>query len=442
MGIGEKKMNICVLGLWHLGSVTSACLAKLGHSVIGLEFDKEVVKELQNGNAPLLEPGLNELISEQIKAGRLSFTSDPSEALKQASVVWITFDTPVDENDVADIMFLENNFKKIMPYLNDGIGVVVSSQAPVGFINNIEEIFVKQYPHKKHYFACSPENLKLGKALDAFLNPDRIIIGVKNHESKDFFSPLFSSITNRLEWMKIESAEMTKHAINSFLAISVCFANEIASICEQVGADAKEVERGLKSESRIGPKAYLGPGVSFSGGTLARDINFLVKLSDTYKFPAFLIKAVNNSNYFHKSWIERKCQQFLGDLKKKKIAILGLTYKPGTDTLRRSFAVELAKSLHAQGVLINGFDPVVKEIPQELAKIISLKHSMAEAVLDSDVVVIATQWPEFRQFDDGALDLMKNKLIIDPNGFIAKLVEPKNLKYISVGKSLAKESDK
>ena len=167
-------------------------------------------------------------------------------------------------------------------------------------------------------------------------------MGSEIRNQKKFFLLYFCSITDRLEWMKIESAEMTKHAINSFLAISVCFANEVASICEQTGADAKEVERGLKTESRIGPKAYLKPGVAFSGGTLARDINFLMKLSDKHKLPSYLIKAVNDSNAFHKKWIERKCSQFLGSLKKKTIAILGLTYKPGTDTLRRSLAVELA----------------------------------------------------------------------------------------------------
>jgi len=427
-------MNICVFGLWHLGLVTSACLAKLGHKVVGLDFDKEVVKGLQNVKVPIFEPGLNELISEQIKAGRLFFSCDAREALRKAQILWFAFDTPVDENDAADIRFLENNFKKIMPYLNDGTAIVVSSQVPAGFIGKTENEFVKQYPDKKCYFACSPENLKLGRALDAFLNPDRIIIGIRNQKSKERFFPLFSSITDRLEWMKIESAEMTKHAINSFLAVSVCFANEIACLCEQTGADAKEVERGLKTESRIGPKAYLSPGAAFCGGTLARDINFLIKLSGKYKLPAYLIKSINESNSFHKKWIERKCRQLLGDFKRKTIAILGLTYKPGTDTLRGSFSVELAKSFHAQGASVIGFDPVIKSIPKHLTKIIGLKHSLEETVPIADVVIIAVEWPEFLQLGGDRVDLMKNRLIIDPNGFIAKLVEHKGLNYISVGK--------
>lgn len=435
-------MNICVFGLGHLGLVTSACLAKLDHIVVGLDFNKEIVGGLQNGKAPLFEPGLNELISENMQADRLSFTHEPRKALKTAQVVWLAFDTPINDNDKADLLFLENNFRKIMPYFNNGVKIVISSQAPVGFINKIEKKILKHYPNKKCYFACSPENLKLGKALDAFLNPDRIIIGIKNQESKEAFTPLFSSITTRLEWMKIESAEMTKHAINSFLAISVCFANEVASICEQAGADAKEVERGLKTESRIGPKAYLSPGMAFSGGTLARDVNFLIKLSDKYKLPSYLIKAVNDSNSFHKNWIERKCRQVLKSLKKKTVAILGLTYKPGTDTLRQSFAVELAKSLHAKGATVNGFDPVIKRIPNNISTVLRLKNSVREAIIDAEAIIIATEWPEFLQFGYDVINLMKNKPVIDPNGFIAKLVEFENLNYFSVGRSFNKDHKK
>lgn len=442
MDTGETVMNICVFGLWHLGLVTSACLAKLGHTVIGLDFNKEIVRGLQNKKTPLFEPGLNELILENMQAGKLSFTYEPGEALKSTGILWFAFDTPVDDKDAADILFLENNFRKIMPYINEGMRIVISSQAQVGFVNRIENLFIERYPNKKCYFACSPENLKLGKALEVFLNPDRIIIGVRNQEAKEAFTPLFSSITTRLQWMKVESAEMTKHAINSFLAASVCFVNEIASICERVGADVKEVELGLKTESRIGPKAYLSPGAAFSGGTLARDVNFLIKLSSKFKLSSYLIKAVNQSNSFHKNWVERKCRQFLRSFKKKTVAILGLTYKPGTDTLRRSPAVELAKSLHAQGAIVNGFDPVIKSIPNDLSMVVRLKNSAREAIIDADAVIIATEWPEFLQFNDDMINLMKDKLVIDPNGFIAKLVEFKHLNYFSVGKSFDKERKK
>jgi len=427
-------MNICVFGQWHLGPVTSSCLASLGHHVIGLDSDRDVIQGLQRGKAPLFEPGLNELIAEQMRSGRLSFSSNAREALKSAQVLWFAFDTPVNGKDQADIMFLRNNFDKIMPFLKKGMGIIISSQAPVGFVSKIEKELVIKYPNKKCYFASSPENLKLGRSVDAFLNPDRIIIGVNCQESKAIFSPLFSSITDQLEWMAIESAEMTKHAINSFLALSICFANEMALICEKTGADAKEVERGLKTESRIGPKAYLSPGMAFSGGTLARDINFLIKLSEQYKLPSSLIKAVNESNSFHQNWIEDKCQGVLGNFKKKTVAILGLTYKPGTDTLRRSFALQLAQTLHAQGARVTAFDPAIKSISKPFSKAIELKQSVKEAILDAEVVIIATECPEFLDLGEDIINLMKNKIIIDPNGFIAKQVMRKGIKYISVGR--------
>jgi UDPglucose 6-dehydrogenase len=434
MGIGAKRMNICVFGLWHQGLVTSACLAKLGHQVVGLDFDKGVVKGLQGGKTPLLEPGLNGLIAQQMQAGRLTFVHDAGEALRKAQVLWFAFDTPLDDKDAADIKFLEDNFKKIMAHLKDGMGVVVSSQAPVGFISNLEKKFVKQYPKKKCYFACLPENLRLGRAIDAFLHPDRIVVGVRGKESKEILSPLFSSITDRLEWMTIESAEMTKHAINSFLAASVCFINELASICERTGADVKEVERGLRTESRIGPQAYLKPGIAFSGGTLARDINFLVKLSGQYKLPSYLLRSIHHSNSFHEKWIERKCRQYLRGLKGKKIAILGLTYKPGTDTLRRSFAVDLAKLLDAKGAEVTGFDPAIKSLPKHLSGIIGFKKSIREAIINADALIIAVEWPEFLQCGEDIIRLMKNKTIIDPNGLLARLIEHQDLNYVSVAK--------
>ncbi|HOW58708.1 MAG TPA: nucleotide sugar dehydrogenase [Candidatus Omnitrophota bacterium] len=433
-------MNICVFGLWHLGSVTSACLAKLGHAVVGLDFDKAVVKRLRNGKAPLFEPGLDGLISKKLCAQRLSFTCDAKEALKTAQVVWVTFDTPVNDKDTADILFVERNIKKIMPYLKTETAIIVSSQAPVGFTGKIEKIFRKNFPEKKCYFACSPENLRLGKAIDVFLHPDRIVIGVNTEKTKEVLLPLFSSITDRLEWMKTESAEITKHAINSFLATSICFANEIACLCEKMGADFKEVEHGLKSESRIGPKAYLGAGMAFSGGTLARDVDFLIKLSRKNKLPSHLIKAVSESNAQHKEWVQWKCHELFRNLKKKNIAILGLTYKSGTNTLRRSLAVELAKKLKGEGARVYGYDPIIKTLPADLARSIKLKSNIKDAVDNADLVILATEWPELQEMSPEMIQLMMNKVVIDPGGFLLKVIGSGNENYFYVGKGNEKRS--
>ncbi|MDD1701393.1 MAG: nucleotide sugar dehydrogenase [Methanoregula sp.] len=430
-------MKICVFGLWHLGSVIAAGLAESGHTVTGLDFDQEKIGNLRNARAPIAESGLNELILKNLREKKLSFTYAPQSALADAEVLWIAFDTPVDEQDNADPGYIEKNFEAVAEFLPDRIKILISSQVPVGFTRTLARKFHEKYPDKKAFFAYSPENLRLGKALKTFLEPDRIVIGTESDE-KEMFFPVFLPVSDRLEWMSIESAEMTKHAINSFLATSICFANEIATLCEYVGADAKEVERGLKTEERIGPKAYLTPGNAFSGGTLARDIRFLQKLGDNNHLPVYLINAVLNSNDFHKTWIKRKCREALGDLKGKHISVLGLTYKPGTDTLRRSFSVELCTWLHNEGATVTAFDPAIHELPPELQKILLLSPDSTSAVKNADCLIIATEWPEFRKIKKDTLIEMRTKILIDPDGFVEKnLGTAQNIRYLTVGRDLS-----
>ena len=428
-------MKICVLGLWHLGSVTSAGLAKLGHTVVGLDFNKEVIEMLQNARAPVSEPGLNELIRDTLERKTLRFTHDPRVALPDADVLWIAFDTPVDEQDNADITYIEKNFEKITPFIHDEMKIIISSQVPVGFTRHLQNQFYKKNPGEKVYFAYSPENLRLGKALKTFLEPDRIIIGI-NSEEKELFLPVFTSISDQLEWMSIESAEMTKHAINAFLATSICFANEVATLCECTGANAKEVERGLKTEERIGPKAYLNPGNAFSGGTLARDVLFLQNIGKENLLPMHLINSVLESNDYHKKWIQRKCLETMGELNGKHIAVLGLTYKPGTNTLRRSLSVELCRWLKDQGAEVTAFDPAIQELPPELHTIISLSSDIAGSVENADCIIIATEWPDFKKIKKEIITTMRGKIIIDPNGFMdGTLGNIQHMRYFAVGRS-------
>ena len=430
-------MRVCVFGLWHLGSVISAGLAHLGHTVVGFDFNRDTIENFQNGKAPISEPGLNELILENLQKKTLSFTNDPALALAECDIVWIAFDTPVDEQDNADFGYIEKSFNTVSGLLQNGTKIIISSQVPVGFTRSLSEKFHECHPDLNVYFAYSPENLRLGKALNVFLEPDRIIIGIRPNE-KSIFYPIFASICDRLEWMSIESAEMTKHAINAFLATSVCFANEVATICEYVGADAKEVERGLKTEERIGPKAYLKPGSAFSGGTLARDIRFLQELGEKHHLPIPVINAVPESNDFHKTWIKRKCLEALGDLKGKRISVLGLTYKPGTDTLRRSLSVELCKWLNDQGAEVVAFDPVIHEIPPELQKIFLLSSDVASAIKNADCIIIATEWPDFQKIQMDSLIHMRIKILIDPNGFVkCNMGTTNNVRYLTVGSDLS-----
>ncbi len=430
-------MKVCVVGLWHLGSVIAACLSSGGHQVYGLDFDAQVIEGLNQGKAPLFEPGLDDLIQKGIQAHTLRFTTNPEPALRAAAVIWLTYDTPVDEDDRADVEYVVERMTRLFLYLQDGQEVLISSQLPVGSAKRLQEMFEETHPGKQVDFSCSPENLRLGKAISVFIQPDRVVIGTRTEKSRAVFAQLFSPFTDRIEWMGVESAEMTKHALNAFLATSVTFINEIAILCEQVGADAKEVERGLKTEARIGPKAYLGPGSAFAGGTLARDVAFLSQLGETYKQPIYIVPAVKASNDAHKSWHRRHLDQSLGGLRGKTIAVWGLTYKPGTNTLRRSSAIELCTWLLSQGAKVQAHDPSITTLSEEYPQI-QLSASPQEALKNADALVIATEWPEYKNIELGnELQKMKKQLVLDANRFLAGQIESiaADVKYITVGKA-------
>lgn len=428
-------MQVCVQGLWHLGSVTAACLASVGHDVIGLDIDPTTIDGLVEGRVPLFEPGLDALVKSGIANKNLRFLASPAEAVASAAVLWVAFDTPVDEDDQADVEFVHTQIKKVLPLLAKGAIVLVSSQMPVGSIRKLEDFARLSLPKKQLSFACIPENLRLGKAIDVFLKPDRIVVGIRNYKSRATLERLLLPITDKIEWMSIESAEMTKHAINSFLATSVTFANEIAAICELVGADAKEVERGLKTEERIGPRAYLSPGGPFAGGTLARDIEFLGKASSVKNLVTPLLSSVRPSNDEHKNWVRRKLLAQFGKLKDVTIAIWGLTYKPGTDTLRRSPAVELCDWLLEQGAFVHVHDPAVEHLPESWVGRQVFNHKVAlEALAEADVLVIGTECPEFCDKARELTSVAKSHLVvIDANRHLEMPLANSDIKYIAVG---------
>ena len=272
-------MRIVVQGLWHLGSVTAACLAEAGLNVTGLDPDAGVVGHLREGQPPLHEPGLPELVRKGMAARLLSFSTDPA-VVAGADLVWVAFDTPVDDEDRADPGYVERQVETLFPFLRDGAVVLISSQLPVGSTRRLATRFSAVASGRELAFAYSPENLRLGKAIEVFDHPERIIVGTEDRQPHPILAEVLGRFSDRLVWMSLESAEMVKHALNAFLATSVTFINEIASIAEKVGAQASDVEEGLKSEARIGRKAYLKPGAAFAGGTLARDVVFLGGLAD------------------------------------------------------------------------------------------------------------------------------------------------------------------
>jgi UDPglucose 6-dehydrogenase len=427
-------MTVCVLGLWHLGTVTAACLASAGHHVIGLDFDGAAVDALARGTPPVFEPGLEDLVRGGLAHGNLHFTTDAGAAA-DADIVWVTYDTPVDDDDRADVEFVIERVGRVLPHLRDGAQVLISSQLPAGTTRRIEAMFRAAAEGRRVSFAYSPENLRLGQAVAVFTRPDRIVMGVRADVDRARLETLLEPFTDRIEWMSVESAEMTKHALNAFLATSVAFINEVAALCEQVGADAGEVARGLKSDARIGPRAYVSAGAAFAGGTLARDVVFLSHLGEDRRVPLHLLPAIKSSNDAHREWPQRRLVQLLGSVSGVTVAVWGLTYKAGTDTLRRSSAVELCRWLAARGATVRAHDPAVKTVPRELLPHLEIAHEAVAAAAGASAVVLATPWPDYRSIEADALAaVMARPLVLDAARFLVQTLgaDPR-IEYFSVG---------
>jgi UDPglucose 6-dehydrogenase len=406
--------------------------------VTGID-DPPVVAGLATGKAPLFEPGLDELLAGGIAAGRLRFSADPATALRDVDLLWITYDTPVDDNDHADVGSVVARATALLPLLHDDAVVLVSSQLPVGTTRGLRNRFASEHPGRALHFACSPENLRLGSAIAAFTHADRIVIGCESDAARQRLEPLVAGLGCPVIWMGLESAEMVKHTINAFLATSITFTNEIAALCERLGADAGEVEAGIRSEPRIGRRAYVTPGGAFGGGTLARDVAFLSALAAAQGLTMPLIAGILPSNQQHAGWAFRRiCDLFeRSELEGIRATVLGLTYKPNTSTLRRSTALELCTVLHAAGADVRAFDPAVNDLPAEFATVIKLLPSAAAACSGADVLVVATEWPEFTRLDPAAvIAAMRRPLIVDQNGFLAQtLGKSPKISYVRVGKA-------
>jgi len=409
-------MRLAVAGLWHLGCVTAAGLASVGHDVIGYDADAERVAALRQGRAPLLEPGLDPLLGQGIAAGRLAFTSDAREAARGAQVLWVTADTPLDDEDRADLGPVLSLVADLAVSLRPGALALISSQAPVGFVRRLEQA----WSERGLRFACVPENLRLGQALVDFLRPERVLAGVRSDADRADLERLLAPLSWPIEWTSVESAEMAKHALNGFLATSAAFANELARLCEVTGADARQVERALRSDPRVGPRAYVAPGAAFAGGTLARDLRFLAGIARDRGVAAPLVEGVLASNQAHAAWLLETVRRRLHGVERPVCAVLGLVYKPGTDTLRRSASVELCARLVADGAALQVHDPALAQPPAELPSEARLCGTALGALAGADLAVIATPWPEFRGLTAEAfVQTMRRPCVVDPGWLLA-----------------------
>lgn len=434
-------MRIGVVGLWHLGEVYSACLAELGNTIVGIDENAEVVDNLNKAVVPLPEPKLEKIVAGNIKIGRLKFSTD-FKFLADCDAVWLTIDTPVDKQDKANTDKIFAYIKKALPHMKSGCLIIASSQLPVGSSSKISEFIKTARPGFKFNYAYVPENLRLGEAVDSFTKPSRIVIGIDNNQRKKELVQIFRKLKTNTLTVNVASAEMIKHATNAFLSTSLSFIYDIADICEKVGADVVEVSRGLRADERIGEKAYLDASAGFSGGHLARDLQYLRKISKAQKIDLPVINSVIRKNQGRRKIIFEKTTPYLGTFKGKTITFFGITYKSGTPTLVNSLPLTVAREALHLGSKINLCDPWVNkgeiknEIPQGR---FSYYADPYKSVQSSNAVICITPWDQLKKLDYKKISKLMSspKIFFDArNYFVNEIdtIEKAGIKYIGVGR--------
>lgn len=377
-------MKIGVAGLWHLGVMYAVGFAELGHEVIAYDPNPEAIKGLSRGDLLVFEPRLREMLLRNIEGGNLYFTNQELE-MENSDLLVLAYDTPVDDEDNADVDYVISEFTRIVEKLETETPILISSQLPVGSSDLIEKIMKKS--GNRGNVIVHPENLRLGRAIDSFFKPERIVAGTTDGKSDPIVINAFNGIDAPIVWMSRRSAEVTKHAINAFLATSVTFMGELSEICELVGADAKEVEIGLKSDPRIGTRAYLSPGLGFAGGTLARDVRKLSNLQNEIRSAPAIFTSLLESNRHNNAWVSRTLDKLAGHKVGLRICFWGVSYTDNTDTLRRSAIYELMKKLASEGARISFVeDLMIKDVIDP--KIICM-DSLEVSLSNIDVLVVS-----------------------------------------------------
>lgn len=418
--------TVLIVGAWHLGSVVGASLAEFGNSVFLWDPLIEIEKKWRKGGAPIYEPGLDALIACYWQT-RLFWCDEIENKVKSCDWIIFAFDTPTNNKDEVKLDFFYETFSEIAAHaVAKNCNFLITSQVPVGTCKKLKLELQRNNPDWSGQFIYQPENLRLGEALSSFRNPDRLVLGVEKSTSYSLvekqFRDLVQNFSTPIQCMSMESAEMLKHALNSFLATCVVFANELSEICEENGADAWEVVRSLKLDSRVGQKAFLRPGLGFAGGTLARDVKILAKLSEKPADENFF-ESLYKFNNSRTQWIVKILQKYLKNLEGKKILLLGATYKPNTSTMRRSPAIDLSRILHDLGANCLAMDPKADffefESDERETLPLSLINLSAEGFQEVDAAILITEWSEFLDLDWKKIgESMKQPLMIDTKNFL------------------------
>lgn len=432
-------MRIAVVGTGYVGLVTGTCFAETGNNVFCVDIDANKVNKLKNGEITIYEPGLEKLFLRNLKEERLHFTTNLEEGIKDASIIFLALPTPPGEDGSADLKYVlgvANDLGKIMT----GYKVIVDkSTVPVGTAERVRAAIAKNY--KGEFDVVSnPEFLREGVAVDDFMKPDRVVIGAGSEKSRKLMGDLYAPFVrqgNPVIFMDERSAELTKYAANSFLATKISFMNEIARLCELIGADVDMVRRGIGSDNRIG-KRFLFPGIGYGGSCFPKDVQALVRSSNEVNYDFKILNAVMDVNEEQKLHLVPKIKKyFKNDLKGKHFALWGLAFKPNTDDIREAPALYIIDALKAEGATVSAFDPeAMQNVKREIGDKITYAESQYEALKNADALIIATEWNEFRTPDFGKIEKsLKNKAIFDGrNLFEISAMRDQGFFYESIGR--------
>lgn len=433
-------MNICVVGTGYVGLVAGTCLAEMGNTVICVDNNKEKLEKLRNGIVPIFEPGLEEMIKSNTSENRLYFSDDLKASVEKSTICFIAVGTPQGEDGSADLKYVCQVAKEIGKAINEYKVIVDKSTVPVGTAEKVTEIIKKQTSHDFDVVS-NPEFLKQGAAVDDFLKPDRVVIGSDSQRATKIMQELYAPFLrtgNPVIIMDVKSAEMTKYAANSFLAIKISYANEIANICEKIGANAEMVRIGMCSDKRIGSQ-FLFPGLGYGGSCFPKDVKALIKTANENGCNADLISSADKVNKRQRLLFVEKITKYFGeDLSNKTFAVWGLAFKPKTDDMREAPSITIIKALLEKGAKIQAYDPKAMQTAKyHFADKITYANSSYEALENTDALLLLTEWNEFRRPDfDKIKKLLKTPIIFDGrNQYSRKSLEESGFTYFSIGNS-------
>ncbi|MFT6716553.1 MAG: UDPglucose 6-dehydrogenase [Saprospiraceae bacterium] len=432
-------MNIAVVGTGYVGLVSGTCFAEMGNNVTCVDIDEKKVKTLKNGKVPIYEPQLEMLFERNIKQDRLHFTTSLEEAIKDVNVIFLALPTPPGEDGSADLSYILGVAEHLGKILDKYTVVINKSTVPVGTADKVRAK-ISENASVEFDVVSNPEFLREGFAVDDFLKPDRVVIGTRSEKAKSIMEDLYKPFTrsgNPIYFMDEKSSELTKYAANSFLATKISFMNEIANVCELLGADVDKVRIGMGSDSRIG-KRFLFPGIGYGGSCFPKDVKALIKSSDEVDYDFKILNAVETVNERQKTILMPRIKNYFnGELSGKKIAIWGLAFKPNTDDIREAPAHYMIRELLQENVEVSTFDPEAIENSKEIfGEDITYGANYYDILKDVDALIIATEWSVFRNPDFTKIkSLMKGNVIFDGrNLFEASQIESLGFTYFSIGR--------